>query len=197
MSTTPVSLPEVSSISTFRANHITVHFPTPYPKILNCFRALVPALQPPGILRTQPNAEAIINLIKSTNTPSDFVCFAEFDHGSWLHHFLPPSKGSESESGTGRRVHRFLFGNPLLAAAMIKESRYAGTHVPLDCGFVEEEDGSATMVMVLPLAGLAGIYAGEESGRVGVERKERLDRAVGEVEGKVWGLISMLQEENK
>ncbi|OJZ85793.1 hypothetical protein ASPFODRAFT_207639 [Aspergillus luchuensis CBS 106.47] len=197
MSTTPVSLPEASSNSAFKANHITVHFPTSYPKILNRFRALVPALQPPGILRTQPNAEAITNLIKSTNTPSDFVCFAEFDHGSWLHHFLPPTEESESESGTGRRVHRFLFGNPLLAAAMIKESIYAGTHVPLDCGFVEEEDGSATMVMVLPLAGLAGIYAGDESGKVDVERKERLDRAVGEVEGKVWGLISMLQEENE
>ncbi|OOF90626.1 hypothetical protein ASPCADRAFT_211930, partial [Aspergillus carbonarius ITEM 5010] len=144
-----MTLPPNTTLSTLTIRRITIHIPQPYDIVLHRFRTLVPPLQP-GILRTQPSAEAIAQVIHDTNITSDFVRFAEFNHGSWVHHFLPAVSVAESKEEGGRQIHRFIFGNPVLAAPMVRESVYAAVHVPLDCGFVEEGDGSTTMVMVLP-----------------------------------------------
>ncbi|PWY80795.1 hypothetical protein BO94DRAFT_567403 [Aspergillus sclerotioniger CBS 115572] len=173
-----MSLPQNTTLTPLTIHCLTIHIPLPYETVLQRFRTLAPPLQP-GILRTQSSAEAIAQVIDDTNTTSGFVRFAEFNHGSWVHHFLSPEQG-------GRQIHRFIFGNPILAAAMIQESIYAAVHVPLDCGFVEEVDGSTTMVMVLP----GGLVEGD-----GDADAERMGRAVGEVEGRVFRLVDRLQED--
>lgn len=67
---------------------------------------------------------------------------------------------------------------------MIRESLAAALHVPLDCGFVEQEDGTASMVMLLP----DGLVAGHAAAR----ENEQLHEATGTLESKVFALIEAI-----
>lgn len=66
---------------------------------------------------------------------SDFVLFAEIDHGRWLQSF-----------GIDRRIVRLIFGNPLVAVTMIRQDSAAGLFVPVELLVTENEDGKGTSV---------------------------------------------------
>ena len=81
----------------------------------------------------------------------------------------------------GRGLIRFLFGNPLIAVTLLREDVEAGLHVPVECCFVELEDGGTKMVMMMP----GGLVAGHQ----GASENQRLKEAVAVLEEKVMKLV--------
>ena len=101
----------------------------------------------------------------------------------------PPQSASQSVKDAvhgGRGLFRFIFGNPLIAISMIREDVEAGLHVPIECCFVEQDDGGTKMIMMMP----GGLVAGHEGGR----ENERLREAVGGLEGKVLNLVAQVMK---
>ncbi|KAJ5155288.1 hypothetical protein N7492_008091 [Penicillium capsulatum] len=147
------SLPPGATIETIAVKRLAVTIPTSYIQTIHRFRTLVPQIDLVR-MRAQSSPEEIAETVRSTGTSTDFVTFTEFDHGRWIRHFPPFSDttqtSGENSSTSGRGIHRFIFGNPLFAIGLIRESREAALHVPLDCGFVEQEDGSTRMIILLP-----------------------------------------------
>jgi hypothetical protein len=64
---------------------------------------------------------------------SDFMLFAELDHGGWLPKF-----------GINRRTVRWIFGNPLIAVTMIRHDITAGLFAPVELLITEAENGQGT-----------------------------------------------------
>lgn len=69
---------------------------------------------------------------------------------------------------------------------MLREDIEAGLHVPVECEFVEQEDGSTKMIMNLP----GGLIAGHEAG----QKNEGLKKAVGKLEEKILKLIELISQ---
>ncbi|KAK2595803.1 hypothetical protein QQS21_006566 [Conoideocrella luteorostrata] len=211
--TTP--LPQNATVETIAVQRLTIDIASPYAEVIEHFRSLVPAIKLSN-LREQTSADGIAQVIRETGTTTDFVLFAEFDHGRWIRYFAPrtvwastatatttaataaqgapaadnppvgpPSRPNASTNPTCyRRAHRFIFGNPLIAINMIRESLEATLHVPLDCGFVEQEGGSTRMVVLLP----DGLVAGH----AGVSNNETLHRATDDLQRKIFALIEAI-----
>lgn len=179
-------LPAGAKVENIAVQRLTLDVPTPYAQTIDRFRTLVPRIDL-GRLRAQDGPEGISDVIRSTGTSTGFVIFTEFDHGRWIRHFPPFSDtaldGGEglSSKAAGRGVHRFIFGNPLFAITMIRESLEAALHVPLDCSFVEQEDGSTRMVMLLPDSLVAG--------HISVSGNQALHDAALELQGKIYNLM--------
>ena len=203
--TSPPPVPSVSGLppnTTVEA--ITVHRLTsfsnrPFEQVISSFRTLVPQIDLRK-LSTQTNAQGIEDVVRSTNTSSGFALFAEFNHGRWIQFFpaqpKSPLTSSWDESsretlasqGTsmagihgGKGLMRFIFGNPLVAATMLKHDVEAGLHVPVECCFVEQEDGSTKLITLLP----SGLIAGHDQGLKNRELRE----AVGKLEDMVLRLV--------
>src|SRR5271155_492306 len=71
---------------------------------------------------------------------SDFMIFAELDHGGWL-----------SKFEIHRRVVRWILGNPLLAITMIRHDITAGLFAPVELLIAENGNGhGATLTYVRP-----------------------------------------------
>ncbi|KAJ5102988.1 hypothetical protein N7532_003517 [Penicillium argentinense] len=177
---------ETESITVQR---LAVSIPASYAKVLDRFRTLVPQIKL-GDLRASTSAEEIAKVIADTQTSTDFVLFAEFNHGRWIRHFPPFSGEQNLGSGEsqgihkGRGVHRFIFGNPLLAITMLRENVEAALHVPLDCAFIEQEDGWTRMVMLLP----EGLVAGYDE----FASNQALREAASNLEEKIFRLVDAI-----
>ncbi|QPG95639.1 hypothetical protein C2857_001519 [Epichloe festucae Fl1] len=199
-----LALPQNASVETIPIQRLTVDVALPCAELVERFRHHVPPIKA-GVLREQTSAEGIARVIQETGTKSGFVLFAEFDHGRWIRHFPPFSTEStppppppppppplgptavherDSERGRGAALgaHRFIFGNPLFAIDMIRESVEATLHVPLDCGFVEQPDGSTRIVMLL----VEGLIAGHS----GTLANEGLRQTTRELQIKVFRLMA-------
>lgn len=185
------TLPPGAKVEKVTVKRLTLDIPTPYAQIIDRFRTLVPRIDL-SQLRAQNKPEGIEDLIRTTGTTTGFVTFTEFDHGRWIRHFPPFSNktpdgaGELTPTATGRGVHRFIFGNPLFAITMLRESLEAALHVPLDCSFVEQVDGSARIIMLLPDSLVAGHAA--------VSDNEALHNAALDLEGKVYRLIEEISK---
>ncbi|GAB0137976.1 hypothetical protein EsDP_00006226 [Epichloe bromicola] len=192
------ALPQNALVETVPIQRLTVDVALPCAELVERFRHHVPPIKA-GVLREQTSAEGIARVIQETGTKSGFVLFAEFDHGRWIRHFPPFSTkstttlgglgptavhehDSEPGRGGGLGAHRFIFGNPLFAIDMIRESVEATLHVPLDCGFVEQPDGSTRIVMLL----VEGLVAGHG----GASANEGLRHATRELQIKVFRLMA-------
>ncbi|KAM5357275.1 hypothetical protein ACJZ2D_016434 [Fusarium nematophilum] len=179
-------LTQNATVEDTTVKRLTANIATSFPKVIDRFRSLVPSINL-GNLRAQTSPEGIAQVIRETGTATGFVLFSEFDHGRWIRYFPPFSTPEPHSNSTvnGPGAHRFIFGNPLFAITMIRESLEAALHVPLNCGFFEQEDGSTRMVMLLP----DGLVAGHASER----GNEELHQAAKELERKVFELIEAIQ----
>jgi len=71
---------------------------------------------------------------------SDFMLFAEFDHGGWL-----------SKFDIHRAIVRWILGNPLIAITMIRHDITAGLFAPVEVLIAENLDlKGATLTYVRP-----------------------------------------------
>lgn len=194
------ALPQNASVETVPIQRLTIDVAVPCAELVERFRHHVPPIKA-GVLREQTSAEGIARVIQETGTKSGFVLFAEFDHGRWIRHFPPFSSESttllgptavhehDSERGRGPLgAHRFIFGNPLFAIDMIRESVEATLHVPLDCGFVEQPDGSTRIVMLL----VEGLIAGHS----GTLANEGLRQMTRELQIKVFRLMADISRQS-
>jgi uncharacterized protein (DUF302 family) len=67
---------------------------------------------------------------------SGFMLFLEIDHGQWLPLF-----------GIGRKVVRWILGNPLMAITMIRHDITAGLFAPVEWLLVENASGDGSTVL--------------------------------------------------
>jgi hypothetical protein len=177
-----MSLPANAKVETISVRRLTVDIATPYAQAVERFRSLVPPIKL-GDLRNATSPEDVEAVVADTSTTTGFVLFTEFNHGHWIRYF-PPFTTTPATAGAGCGAHRFIFGNPLFAITMIRESVEAAMHVPLDCGFFEEDDGSAKMVILLP----DGLVAGH----AGAAENEALHGAARALEAKVFELVEAI-----
>lgn len=216
---TSSNLPPNTTLEPFTANRLVTTTTTPYATVLSRFRALVPPF-PKSLLdgthRTRASYEATVNAAVG---PHGFILFNEYNHGVWIKLFpeeketegsttstsvtnnrlnalgqnLAPTNGNLDLSlgpNGGLALHRFIFGNPLIAITMIREDVEAGLHVPIELLLVEtaptEENGGTKTKLVAQLP--SGLIAGHEKGR----RNEGLKEAVAVLDGKFLGLVKEL-----
>ena len=179
--------PPDTTLESITVQRLTVRIASPYASVLERFRALVPPIALSD-LRQQTEPEGFSRVIHNTGTTTGFVLFSEFNHGHWIRYFPPFSLAESADPAShipqpGRGMHRFIFGNPLFAITMIRENIEAALHVPLDCGFVEQKDGSTVMIMILP----KGLVAGHA-----VSDNQQLHEAAQSLEDKVSKLIEAI-----
>lgn len=177
-----MSLPPNATIETISVRRLTIDIATSYAQAVERFRSLVPPIKL-GDLRNATSPNEVEAVVRDTATTTGFVLFTEFNHGHWIRHF-PPFTTAPETAGAGRGVHRFIFGNPLFAITMIRESVEAALHVPLDCGFFEQGDGSAKMVILLP----DGLVAGH----AGAAENKALHVAAQALEAKLFELVEAI-----
>jgi len=151
------------------------------------------------MMAKQPNRAGIETLINQAVGRHGFVLFYEINHGAWIRKF-PSSPStttvdndndevdidiiSKKSPNYGRSLHRFIFGNPLIAITMIREDVEAGLHVPIELLLVETADGGTRCVAQLP----SGLIAGHG----GAARNEKLVEAVRVLDGKLIKLVGDL-----
>ncbi len=179
-------LPQNAAIEAVIVPRLTCHFEESYDVIVERFRKLVPPINLPG-LRSQTSPEGIADVVQQTNTSTDFCLFMEFNHGAWIRHFpvMSSHRMTSHNKTSGRGLHRFIFGNPLIAITMIQHDVESCLHVPLDCLFSEQEDGSTGLVMLLPRGTIAG--------REAASSNEQLKTAVDGLEEKLFNLLDKLK----
>lgn len=134
----------------------------PFPTLIARFRELVPPLDVQAY-RKQSTGNGIRQVIQNANSSTGFVLFTEFNHSRWMT-LLAVSDKSNKEAISGhdekldsttaqqiRGLHRFVFGNPLLAMDILRLDPTAGLNVPIDCCFTELHDGSTHLAIASPI----------------------------------------------
>ncbi len=102
--------------------------------------------------------------------PSDFMIFAEIDHGKWISHY-----------GIHRRAVRVILGNPLIAITMLRHDISAGLFAPVELLLVDHENGAGcTLYYVRP------------STLMMIEKNDQLAVAALELDRKLALLISTI-----
>jgi hypothetical protein len=161
-SSAPVDLPQNASFEVTEGGRITLTSRVPYSTVLTRFRTTVP--QMPAIL-DRTSQKAFTQQVAAAVGSYGFARFHEYNHGAWIGLFPNTESTSNDKQDKGpnggRGLHRYVFGNPLIAITMIQEDVEAGLHVPIDALFIEMEDGNAKCVLQLP----SGLIAGHEKGR--------------------------------
>jgi len=122
--------------------------------------------------------------------PHGFMHFTEFNHGSWLPFFEPPTstlKDAKTGKSKNLRAVRFILGNPLIAITMLRHDLDAGLYVPVEVYLVEEPDGSAKVIWYKP----SGLIAGYDGA------KEDLVSAARVLDGKLEHFVRWVLDENE
>lgn len=191
----PSNLPPGTTTEPITAHRLTSYTTTPFATVIQRFRTLVPQVDLRN-LRSQTSAEGIRNVIESTLKQSDahfgdyqkqFVLFYELNHSHWIRHFTTES------THQGRGLLRFIFGNPLIAADILKGDFEAGLHVPVECMFVETGDkniGGTKMVVIMP----GGLIDRERNEETSETKGENLRLKVAELEAKILKLVEELMK---
>ncbi|KAK7703233.1 hypothetical protein SLS64_009210 [Diaporthe eres] len=213
----PSNLPPGTTTEPITAHRLTSYTTTPFATVIQRFRTLVPQVDLRN-LRSQTSAEGIRNVIESTLKQSDahfgdyqkqFVLFYELNHSHWIRHFnteptastlsshiigeLSKNPSAENVRHRGRGLIRFIFGNPLIAAGILKEDVEAGLHVPVECMFVEtgEKNVAGTkMVVIMP----GGLIARDRNEETSETEGETLRLKVAELEAKILKLVEELMK---
>ncbi len=128
----------------FTGIRLTVLSPLPFDDVIDRLRKAMGQSSLPELVRLaqQPITEAeFVNTVQERFVgESDFMLFAELDHGGWL-----------SKFGIHRRVLRWILGNPLLAITMIRHDITAGLFAPVELLITDNGDGhGATLTYVRP-----------------------------------------------
>lgn len=117
-----------------------------------------------------PTKEGFAALSKQYIGPELFMLFWEIDHSLWtpLYGIAP-----------GRRIKRFVLGNPMSAATVLKHELKAGLAAPTEILILEGESGVDTEVVFQLFSTLAA----------GVERDEELVKASLNLDDKIQHLV--------
>lgn len=216
----PSNLPPGTTTEPITAHRLTSYTTTPFATVIQRFRTLVPQVDLRN-LRLQTSAEGIRNVIESTLKQSDahlgeyqkqFVLFYELNHSHWFRHFntepteptastlsshtfgeLSKSPSVENVPHRGGGLIRFIFGNPLIAADILKEDFEAGLHVPVECMFVETGEknvGGTKMVVMMP----GGLIDRDRYEKAGETEEQTLRLKVAELEAKILKLVEELMK---
>lgn len=155
----------VLSIRPFEAKRVRVESTRPFDEVLLNLRQLVgmAPLQAETTARAESSAKApaetlgeayraakqgsesltrerLEHLVQSQVGASDFMLFLEIDHGTWLPAF-----------GIGRKVVRWILGNPLIAITMMRHDLTAGLFAPVEFLLLENASGEgSTLIYDLP-----------------------------------------------
>lgn len=209
----PSNLPPGTTTEPITAHRLTSYTTTPFATVIQRFRILVPQVELRH-LRSRTSAEGIRNVIESTLKQSDahfgeyqkqFVLFYELNHSHWFRHFTEPTASTlssytvgelskdpsvENVLHQGRGLMRFIFGNPLIAADILKEDAEAGLHVPVECMFVETREKKTKMVVMMP----GGLIDRERNEVTSETEGEILRLKVAELEAKILKLVEELMK---
>ena len=119
--------------------------------------------------------------------PHGFMYFSEFNHGSWLPFYEPPTS-TITDGGKTKHLQaiRFILGNPLIAITMLQHDLDAGLCVPVELYLVEERNGGSRIVWYRP----SGLVAGYEGA------KEELVDAGRILDGKLEALVKWVLRED-
>jgi uncharacterized protein (DUF302 family) len=130
--------------TSFTGVRLSVSSPLPFDDVIDRLRKAMGQSSLPKLVRLaqQPITEA--EFAKTVQErfvgESDFMLFAELDHGGWL-----------SKFGIQRRVLRWILGNPLLAITMIRHDITAGLFAPVELLITDDGNGGgATLTYVRP-----------------------------------------------
>lgn len=132
------------SIEPFEAKRVRVESPRSFEEVrLNLRKVVGTTTIPQGNIQepdSAPTREQFEHAVQSQVGESDFTLFYEIDHGQWLPLF-----------GIGRKVVRWVLGNPLIAITMIRHDITAGLFAPVELLLVENESGDgSTLIYDLP-----------------------------------------------
>jgi hypothetical protein len=115
----------LTEIKSFGGIRLTLRTKLPFDQVLARFRAQVSNASVPEIVRLateSPDEHTFAKEIEARYVgKSDFMLFAEINHGGWIARF-----------GIQQRALRLIFGNPLIAITMIREEITAGLFVPVE-----------------------------------------------------------------
>lgn len=104
--------------------------------------------------------------------PSDFMIFAEFNHGTWI-----------SRYGIHRRVLRIILGNPLIAITMIRHDISAGLFAPVEILLVEGASGSGSTLHYVRPSTLMLIEPNDQLASAARDLDRKLDLLIANVTG--------------
>ncbi|KIX08218.1 uncharacterized protein Z518_02874 [Rhinocladiella mackenziei CBS 650.93] len=109
--------------------------------------------------------------INSQIGPHGFMYFNEYNHGSWLPFYAPPTSAVTTPDGETKNLRciRFILGNPLIAITMLRHDIDAGLSVPVEAYLVEEPETSVKIIWYQP-SGLVAGYEGAKSELVDAAR---------------------------
>lgn len=130
--------------------------------------------------------------VKDALGPSDFIFFAEFDHGNWMQFFSPflsnASRPDENQKpAEPRQCKRIILGNPLIAITMLKHDLNAGLAVPVELLLVEddkeegEKNRGTRIVYQLPSALIARLNTNPELREAAEKLDEKLEVLVKDI----------------
>ena len=77
--------------------------------------------------------------IESHIGPSGFSLFAIIDHGAWI-----------KKVGIGKKVMRFIIGNPTIAITMLRHDLTAGLFAPVELIVIEEDNSRSSLTYIRP-----------------------------------------------
>ena len=128
----------------FTGLRVLVDTPVPFTTVLDRLRALMGRASIPDLVALAGERITEGEFARRVNEryvgQSDFMLFAEIDHGGWISVF-----------GINRRTLRLILGNPLIAITMIRQDLTAGLFAPVEILVTEHENGQGTdIVYILP-----------------------------------------------
>src|SRR5271155_4030343 len=104
--------------------------------------------------------------------PSDFMIFAEIDHGKWINHY-----------GIHRRALRVILGNPLIAITMIRHNIPAGLFAPVEFLLVDKETGSGSTLHYVRPSTLMPIEGNAQLASAAIELDRKLYLLISNITG--------------
>ena len=155
------------STQPFEGNRVRFESTRSYDEVLLNLRKLVGSATPQKVTKQESGGdirEHFEKAIQSQVGESGFMLFLEIDHGQWLPLY-----------GIGRKVVRWILGNPLIALTMIRHDITAGLFAPVELLLVENASGDgSTVIYDLPssLMAIARNPALRDAARV-LDRKLR------------------------
>lgn len=114
--------------------------------------------------RTSPpsSKDSFTAWVTSCVGPHGFMLFNEYNHGTWLPFFAPPTSHVTVDGRSkDLKCVRFILGNPLIAITMLRHDLDAGLSVPVELYLVEEPEGGVRIVWFKP-SGLVAGYEGAQ-----------------------------------
>ncbi|KAI0324543.1 TT1751-like protein [Cubamyces sp. BRFM 1775] len=174
------------SIVEYTARRIIYDTPLPFAEVATRLEAQLN--KPSGgkelfhVLGSAKTKDELESGIKALADGHDFIFFAEFVHHRWL--------STYTESTNTPKAVVYVFGNPLIAQAMLQRDLAAGLNIPPKLMLLEKTDGGGTKIVYDDPASLIAVPA------YGQVVDDTLKRAAEDLSVKVEALVKTVITEN-